>query len=119
MIGKGSHYEARAARFLQDQGLRILQTNYRCRCGEIDLVARHHQYLVFVEVRSRGNPRFSSAAASVDLRKQRKLLRTAQFFLQQYPKLAQLPCRFDVIAFEPPQSRAQDTPRWIPGAFTN
>jgi len=117
--GKGADYEARAARFLHKKGLRILQANYRCRCGEIDLIARHNQYLVFVEVRSRGNPRFSSAAASVDLRKQRKLLRTAQFFLQQHPQLAQMPCRFDVIAFEPPQSPPRDAPNWIPGAFTN
>ncbi|RLQ23718.1 YraN family protein [Seongchinamella sediminis] len=117
MAGAGAYYEAQAARFLQDRGLRILQSNYHCRCGEIDLIARHGQYLVFVEVRSRGNPRFTSAAASVDRRKQRKLLRTAQFFLQQHPQLAQLPCRFDVIAFEPRQSRA--SPDWIAGAFTN
>ena len=119
MKKKGADYEARAARFLRARGLSILQANYRCRCGEIDLIARHDRHLVFVEVRSRGNPRFSSAAASVNRRKQRKLLRTAQFFLQQHPELAQLPCRFDVIAFEPPQSPPRDAPNWIPGAFTN
>lgn len=117
MAGQGADHEARAARFLQDRGLRILQANYRCRCGEIDLIARHGQYLVFVEVRFRSNPRFSGAAASVDRRKQGKLLRSAQFFLQQHPQLASLPCRFDVIAFEPRQSGA--SPDWIPGAFTN
>ena len=119
MNGKGSYYEARAARFLRSQGLKILQANYSCRCGEIDLIARDKQHLVFIEVRSRGNPHFASAAASVDRRKQRKLRRTAEFFLQQHPELAKLPCRFDVIAFEPPQSPAQAPPNWITGAFTN
>ena len=119
MNESGADYEARAAQFLQGRGLRILHTNYRCRCGEIDLIARHDRHLVFVEVRSLGNARFCGAAASVDRRKQRKLLRTAKFFLQQHPELAQLPCRFDVIAFEPPQSPPREVPNWIPGAFTN
>lgn len=119
MKAKGDSFERLAARFLLIKGLKIVVRNYRCRGGEIDLIARHGQHLVFVEVRSRGNPRFSSAAASVDLRKQRKLIRAAHYYLQQHPELATCPCRFDVIAFEPPQSRAEKVPTWIPGAFTN
>ena len=119
MNNRGKHFEALAARFLAGQGLLIIDRNYRCRCGEIDLIARHDKHLVFVEVRARGNPRYASPAASVDRRKQQKLLRSAQFFLQRHPELAQLPCRFDVIAFKPPQSTAQGTPQWIRGAFTN
>ena len=86
---------------------------------EIDLIAQHDQHLVFIEVRARRNPRFASPAASVDRRKQQKLLRAAQFFLQKHPELARLPCRFDVIAFQPPQSPAQEAPLWIRGAFTS
>ena len=115
----GDEYEQRAALFLSRQGLEILAANYSCRCGEIDLVARHRQHLVFVEVRARSNPRFATAAASVDYRKQQRLLRSAQFFLQRHPKLAQLPCRFDVITFQPRQSAAEQRPQWIRGAFTN
>lgn len=119
MKTKGDRYERLAARFLQQRGLEILVRNYGCRCGEIDLIARHGQHLVFVEVRSRGNRRFAGAASSVDVRKQRKLIRAALYYLQQNPELAIFPCRFDVIAFEPPQSGAERAPSWIPGAFTN
>ena len=119
MNNKGTQFEVHAAHFLVRQGLRIIDRNYRCRCGEIDLIAQHDQHLVFIEVRARRNPRFASPAASVDRRKQQQLLRAAQFFLQKHPELARLPCRFDVIAFQPPQSPAQEAPQWIRGAFTS
>ncbi len=115
----GDEYEQRAAQFLSRRGLEVLVRNYRCRCGEIDLIARQDEYLVFVEVRARRNPRFATAAASVDYRKQQRLLRTAQFFLQRHTKLAKLPCRFDVITFQPRQSTTSENPQWIRGAFTN
>lgn len=118
MNTKGDSFEFLAAQYLRGQGLTIVDRNYRCRCGEIDIIARHGQCLIFVEVRSRRNPRFASAAASVDLRKQRKLIKTAQFYLQQHPGLSTNSCRFDVIAFEPRQSRTEPAPTWIPGAFT-
>ena len=114
----GESFEARAAEWLQARGLEILGRNFRCRCGEIDLIARHGGHLVFVEVRARGNPRFASAAASVGRDKQRRLLRSAQYFLQCHPELARLPCRFDVIAFEPRQSVPEAPPQWIRSAFT-
>lgn len=115
-IGKRS--EQHAARWLRARGLRILARNFRARCGEIDIVAIHDDCLVFVEVRSRSNPRFAGAAASIDRAKQRRILRTAQLFLRANPGLAAMRCRFDVIAFEPPQSAAGPRPRWIRGAFT-
>ncbi|TGD74075.1 YraN family protein [Mangrovimicrobium sediminis] len=118
MANSGADHEARAADWLQHQGLKILTRNYRCRCGEIDLVAREGRQIVFVEVRARSNPRYASAAASVGRDKQRRLLRTAQYFLQQHPALAHLPCRFDVVAFEPRQSEPDAPPRWIRSAFT-
>lgn len=114
----GEHYEALAARWLTDRGLSIQQRNFSCKAGEIDLIARHGQSLVFIEVRWRRNPRFAGAAASVDRRKQQKLLRTAQYFLQHHPNLAKMPCRFDVIAIEPRQSTNDVVVQWIRAAFT-
>ncbi|MCP5189537.1 MAG: YraN family protein [Pseudomonadales bacterium] len=118
MKSLGDDYEERAALWLQRQGLRVLARNFRARTGEIDLIARDGRHLVFCEVRARSNRYYSSAAGSVDQAKQRRLLRTAQVFLQRHPALANLPCRFDVIAFEPRQSGSDLDIRWIAGAFT-
>lgn len=115
----GEDFEQRAARWLRARGLRIVARNFRCRCGEIDLVVRDRDHLVFVEVRARSNPRYVSAAASVDARKQRRLVRAAQVFLQKHPQLSHLPCRFDVIAFEPRQSAPDAEPHWLRAAFTS
>lgn len=96
----------------------MLARNYRGRTGEIDIVAKDNDTLVFVEVRARNNRYFASAAASVDRRKQLRILRTAQLFLQRHTGLANMPCRFDVIAFEPRQSATDPELRWIRSAFT-
>ncbi len=114
---RGVGYERQAAEWLTTQGLTIIERNFRARTGEIDLIALDGRALVFIEVRYRSNPRFAGAAASVDRRKQRKLLRTAQCYLQRRPRLARRPCRFDVIAFEPAESDARPSPRWLRGAF--
>lgn len=118
MQSVGEKYESIAASWLEDRGLRLLARNFRCKAGEIDIIARDRTHLVFLEVRARSNPAFSSAAGSVDRRKQQRILRTAQWFLQHNPELARLPCRFDVIAFEPRQSGTSPDIQWIPGAFT-
>lgn len=98
--------------------MQLLARNFRAKTGEIDLIARHRDHLVFCEVRARSNRAFSTAAGSINHRKQQRILRTAQLFLQRHPQLAALPCRFDVIAFEPRQSGSNLGIRWIPGAFT-
>lgn len=118
MNSLGEDYEALAARWLEDQGMQLLARNFRGRTGEIDIIARDREHLVFLEVRARSNRAFSTAAGSVDRRKQQRILRTAQLYLQRHPGLAALPCRFDVIAFEPRQSGNRLEIRWIPGAFT-
>ena len=114
----GEECETLAASWLQEQGMRVLARNFRGKTGEIDIIARDREHLVFLEVRARSNRAFNSAAGSVDRRKQQRILRTAQLFLQRHPALACLPCRFDVIAFEPRQSGNNLEIRWIPGAFT-
>ena len=118
MNNRGKHFEALATNWLKARGARVIKQNYACRAGEIDLIALEGNCLVFVEVRYRGNPRFSSAAASVDRRKQLKLIRAAQYFVQRNPRWAKKPCRFDVIAFEPRQSGDDIAVRWIRAAFT-
>jgi len=118
MSASGDAYEIRAAGWLRERGMRLLARNFRARTGEIDIIARDRDHLVFLEVRARSNPAFSSAAESVDWRKQQRIVRTARLFLQRHPELASLPCRFDVIAFEPRQSGDHLAIRWIPGAFT-
>lgn len=103
--------ESRAADFLQRAGLRIVARNYHCRRGEIDLVAWEGDTLVFVEVRFRRHRHFGSAGASVDRRKQRKLLAAAESYLQQHR--LDCPCRFDVVAIEGDEEQID----WIAGAF--
>ncbi len=118
MTSPGNDYEDLAARWLQGRGMRLLARNFRAKTGEIDIIARDREHLVFLEVRARSNRNFSSAAGSVDRRKQQRIVRTAQLFLQRHSELARMPCRFDVIAFEPRQSGDSLAIRWIPGAFT-
>jgi putative endonuclease len=95
MSGRGADAENRAAAFLQQQGLRLVARNYRCRFGEIDLIAREGATLVFVEVRMRSSARFGGAAASITAAKRRKLLRTARHFLSGASRVPV--CRFDAL----------------------
>jgi putative endonuclease len=118
MNSLGYDYENRAVSLLEDWGLRLLERNFSGKTGEIDLIAQDGAQLVFVEVRARSNRFFESAAGSVNIRKQQRIVRTAQLFLQRRPQWADMPCRFDVIAFEPPQSGTRPRIRWIRGAFT-
>jgi putative endonuclease len=112
----GDSAEARAAAWLQGQGLAIVERNYRVargprsRGGEIDLVARDRDgTLVFVEVRARADTRRGGAAASVDARKQHRVVFAAQHYLLRFA--APPPCRFDVVAID------GDDVQWLRGAF--
>ena len=118
MAHSGSVYESLAAGWLEERGLTITDRNYRCKMGEIDLVALDGPTVVFVEVRARSRSRFASAAASVDQRKRRRLRRAALHYLRRHPLAAAMPCRFDVVAIEPRQSLADADVRWIRAAFT-
>ena len=118
MQTSGAEYENIAASMLAAAGLPVLCRNFRTRSGEIDIIAQDGPTLVFVEVRQRSHTGFAGAAASVDRRKQQRLLRTAALYLRARHPGIQPPCRFDVIAFEPPQSGRGKAPHWIKGAFT-
>ncbi|MEM9256031.1 MAG: YraN family protein [Pseudomonadota bacterium] len=114
----GKQYETLAARWLSENGLKIIARNFSCRRGEIDLIALDGNYLVFVEVRGRTNARFAGAAASIDRRKRLKVIRAAQSFLKQRSEHSHRPCRFDVVGFEPSQSPARSRIQWLRAAFT-
>ncbi len=93
----GEKSELRAEQFLRQQGLTLVTRNYRCKLGEIDLIMRDGEHLVFVEVRFRKHRHYGSASETVGYHKQRKLIRTAQYYLLMHPNL-DVPCRFDVVA---------------------
>ncbi len=110
---QGAHAEQLAEAHLAAQGLQLLTRNYRIRRGEIDLVMLDGAELVFVEVRQRASQQFGGGAASVDARKQARLWRTAEFFLQQNRQHQQRRCRFDVVALGAGDSDIN----WIKNAF--
>lgn len=109
----GALAEARAEAFLLQQGLVKCAQNYRCKLGEIDLIMQHDDTLVFIEVRLRTHTGFANAAESVTIRKQQKIIKTAQYYLQQHQLTDKANCRFDVIAFSD-----NGAPEWIKDAFS-
>ena len=114
-IEVGRQGESIAVDLLRKKGLSILETNFRCRLGEIDIVARDGQTLVFVEVRSRTGSYFGFPQETVTYRKQRKLPQVAEFYLLSLKKLP--PVRFDVIAITFSKDLALRTIEHIPDAF--
>ena len=111
---RGEAAERIAEAHLQTAGLTLLARNFRCRGGELDLVCRDGATLVFVEVRLRGRRDFGGAAASITPRKQARIILAARHWLSQAGRLAESPCRFDVVLLD-----ALDSTRleWIRGAF--
>ena len=114
LIGQAA--ENVAADFLRAQGLDILERNYLRRVGELDIVARDRDVLVIAEVRTRSSDRYGGAAASVDPRKQQRLIRTASQLLQQRKDLAQLRVRFDVVVVSEMEAGCGRV-EWIRHAF--
>ena len=110
----GDDAEALAAAYLLKVGLQILTQNYRVRGGELDLIALDDETLVFVEVRYRKSMRFGGAAASIDRRKQQRLIHAAQVFLMKHPRQAHRPCRFDCILLD---ALGTEHIEWIQDAF--
>lgn len=96
----GSSFEEKAAAFLENRGLKIRERNFRCKCGEIDLIACDGDCLVFIEVKYRKNRSWGGALAAVDRRKQRVISRVARFYLYFHGFGEDVSCRFDVIGIE-------------------
>lgn len=112
----GRRWEQYAETFLTGRGMRCIARNHRCRGGEIDLIMLACELVVFVEVRYRRSTRFGTAAESVDLRKQQRIICAAQDFLMHHEQYANNPCRFDVLALG--GKTAAPVCDWIAGAFS-
>lgn len=107
----GGAAEQQASAFLQSRGLALVARNVLYRCGELDLVMQDQEIIVFVEVRLRSKSAFATAAASVGLKKQRRIQAAAQLWLAKNFGNAWPPCRFDVFAI------TGGRPAWIQNAF--
>lgn len=120
--------EQTALLFLQSQQYQYVNKNYHSRFGEIDLIVKRDNELVFVEVKARSAGSYAEACEVISYSQQRKIIKTAQFFLQRYPNYYNFDCRFDVICFDFPQklaktvqpdfSKLQYDQQWIKHAFT-
>lgn len=111
MSQRGRQAEDLAAAYLQRQGVELVGRNYRCRFGEIDLIVRDGNTLVFVEVRMRTRTDFGGAIASITARKRAKLLRTARHYLAGNSRAPA--CRFDALLVSGPDHSVE----WLKNAF--
>lgn len=107
----GNAAEWAAFQFLKQQGLRLIQRNYRCKLGEIDLIMLDKDVLVFIEVRHRTNTSYGGSLQSITLRKQQRIIRSAQYYLYTQSEEQSHPCRFDVIGHD------GTSMEWIKNAF--
>lgn len=112
MTGDGAAAEKLAASYLQQNGLVLLESNFRCRFGEIDLILQDAGVIVFAEVRLRTNSSFGGAAASVTPAKQARIVKAAQLYIQTLRHQPQ--CRFDVLLLNGLDVRRIE---WIRNAF--
>jgi putative endonuclease len=110
----GSEAERAALAYLQKFGLTLVTRNYRCKVGELDLVMLEGATLVMIEVRYRSSSEYGGAAASVTLKKQRRIINAARHLLSSRADLRRYRARFDVIAL----SRLDEEPQWIKSAFS-
>ncbi len=111
---RGAKAEERARIYLEQQGLRLVERNYRCRQGEIDLIMQDGKTLAFIEVRYRKGTGFGSPAESVTSAKQQRIAATAAHYLQSRKERKMPPCRFDMLAIVGPEQQNID---WIKDAF--
>lgn len=102
-IERGKRGEKQAADFLREHGYYIVEENYRWQGGEIDLIARDGNYLVFVEVKSRSSEAFGTPEEAITPTKRRRIIRTAKKYLQEHP--TPLDVRFDVVALSRGEAR--------------
>lgn len=115
-LRRGRRAECQALDFLLCSGLRLVERNYRCRFGEIDLVMLEGDCVVIVEVRYRSASRFSNAINSVGARKQARIALAAESFLARHREFADRPVRFDVVALDGSPGDNQSL-EWVRDAF--
>lgn len=115
-LRKGLRYENEARQYLEDCGLDWIESNYRCRFGEIDLVMIDRDSLCFIEVKFRHSMRFGGAASAISQAKQRKISKSAQNYLVQHSRYASCAMRFDALLIQR-QADGNNQFNWIQNAF--
>ena len=113
----GAYYEQAAGRYLEQLGYEILEYNYRCRSGEIDIIAKDGAYVVFCEVKYRADSRKGDPLEAVDARKQNVIFRCAMYYLAEH-HLNDVPCRFDVTGIQGQDGSEDAKVTYIKNAFT-
>ena len=111
---RGQNKESDALNFLIKHGLTLIDRNQHCRYGELDLIMLDQACLAFIEVRLRTHRSYANGLESVNRKKQNKLIKAAQYYLQQHPQWQEYDCRFDVIAYTHINDQ---TPAWVQHAF--
>ena len=121
----GAQIEDLVCNYLQKQKLKLITRNYRCRLGEIDLIMHDQATLVFIEVRYRQHSNFGSSLESVDLIKQKKIIKTAEYYLLSQQLFEKIACRFDVVAVKSMPEKLSNISKldsaqveWIKNAFS-
>lgn len=110
----GRSWEAKAAKFLESQGLKILDRGYSCRLGELDIIATDSRHLIIVEVKARASS--SSAIHTIDRHKRRRIIDATRHFLMRNPTWFSANVRFDVIGIDAIDSEAPEF-SWVKNAF--
>lgn len=111
----GDYYESLACAYLQGEGVRIVERNYRALRGEIDIIARDGKYLLFIEVKYRRDKRFGAPEAAVTFSKQRQICKLSKLYLYSKKYSTDFPIRYDVIAITDVENTT--TIRWYKNAF--
>ncbi len=111
----GNTKELLACKYLSQQGVKILERNFRCRTGEIDIIAKDDKYLCFIEVKYRSDDFFGEPQEAVNFRKQKHICKVSDFYLYSKYKSFDLPVRYDVVAIS--QKDNIFTFKWIKNAF--
>lgn len=115
-VAIGKEIEDRVCAYLEKKGIKLIEANYHSKMGEIDLIMRDGEFIAFVEVRYRKSSDYGDPIATVSRAKQRRIIRTAIFYLQKKNLLEKVPCRFDVVAVQL-SDEGKFTFEWIKSAF--
>ena len=108
----GQLFENQARIYLENHGLTFVTKNFRCSLGEIDLIMKDLDYLVFIEVRFRKNFYYGDSIETISTSKQHRLIRTALFYLQKNKLMDKVNCRFDVLGMNNEKEFV-----WVKNAF--
>ena len=121
----GNQIEVLVCDYLQQQRLKLIARNYKCRLGEIDLIMHDQAILVFIEVRYRQHQNFGSSLESVNLIKRNKIIKTAEYYLLSHQLFEKMACRFDVVGVKPSIEKLANISKldpaqveWIKNAFS-